>query len=146
MTKPSNGKPGPKTEEGKRRSSLNALKHGLTAKSRQAFDAMADESPIDFDPILETMRAHYRPADPVEEELVHRIARCLWRISQTEAMEQRLLDRHYARFRPGTSYESVLRCERIVALELHRTIRTLTVKREAENKKRWKNESPPRTN
>jgi hypothetical protein len=135
-----NKQTGPPTAEGKKRSSLNAMKHGLTANSPQAFDKLVGELCGDFNAILERTQNHYRPQDPIEEELVARIARCLWRLSMTSAMEQRMLDRNPDMNRPGASYERIMRFERLVDIHLHRAMATLAGKRAAENKNNSQNE------
>ena len=66
------GRTGPRTPEGKKRSSLNSLKHGLTASSSHALRRIEQEHDVPFEDIFARMNAHYRPADPVEEELVRR--------------------------------------------------------------------------
>jgi len=126
-----NAKRGPNTPEGKKRSSLNALKHGLHARAPHALQLVAEQYHVDFEPILEKLRRHYCPCDPIEEELVNRIARSMWRLARTELMESRLLDRNPAATRPGTSLERVLKYERMVDLQLHRAIRALDRKRGA---------------
>ena len=121
---------GPTSPEGKHRCSLNALKHGLNATSPQALDALADAHAIPFEEVLEEMNHHYMPSDPIERQLVKRIARCVWRLSLSAAMEERLLETRPATMRPGTSYERILRYERLVDIHLHRAIATLAHKRE----------------
>lgn len=125
---------GPTTPEGKKRCSLNALKHGLTAKSPQAFDQLADEGGISFDDVLAEMTRHYAPADPVEKQLVVRIARCVWRLSLSAAMEQRLIERRPETIRPSASYDRILKYERLVDIHLHRALATLQRKRDGETK------------
>lgn len=120
---------GPKSAEGKKRSSLNALKHGLTAKAPHALQAVAEQFYVDFDPILDDVRKHYRPVDPIEEGLVKRIARCMWRLARAESMEDRLLERNPSATKPGISLEKVINYERTVDLQLHRAIRALEHKR-----------------
>lgn len=116
---------GPRTPMGKRRSSLNALKHGLHAKSPQALEVMAEEMQVSFEDILEDLKTHYHPMDPVEVQLVRRIARCLWRLANGEAMERRLLERRPDANRPSISYEKVMRYERFVDIHLYRAIEML---------------------
>jgi hypothetical protein len=125
-------KSGPRTPQGKKRSSLNALKHGLTARSPHALDQIARVHGISFPRTLRRMNRHYRPRDPVEEELVIRIARCVWRLSLSAAMEHRIIERGWATTRPGASYERILRYERLVDIHLHRALTMLDRKRERE--------------
>ena len=54
---------GPKTEEGKRRVSLNALKHGFTAAAPHALEVLDFEPGVEFEPILEKAQAYFRPAN-----------------------------------------------------------------------------------
>lgn len=131
---------GPKTLEGKKRSSLNALKHGLTAKSPHALDKIASDNEVSFDEVLAEMVRHYQPMDPVEKQLVIRIARCVWRLTLSASMEQRLLETRPDARRPGTSYERILKYERLVDIHLHRAIATLQHKRELPNKSMSQNE------
>lgn len=120
---------GPKTPEGKRRSSLNALKHGFTATSPHALQAAAERYHLDFEPIHDEVRQHYRPCDPVEEQLVKRIARCIWRIARAEMMESGLLDRNPLALKPGTSLQKVMDYDRTADLQLYRAIKALDAKR-----------------
>jgi hypothetical protein len=139
------GQTGPRTRQGKKRSSLNALKHGLTAQSRHALAEIAQQHGVPFEQTLEEMNRHYQPRDPVEKQLVLRIARCVWRLSLSAAMEQRLIERRPAVHRPGTSYERILKYERLVDIHLHRAIATLYRKRELEAAAPDKNNSQNET-
>jgi len=123
---------GPKTAEGKLRSSLNALTHGLNAQAPHALQKMAEEHGVPLEDIVERMTLHYKPTDPIEEELVLRISRCIWRLSLSASMEKRLIDRQPDAPRPGTTYERIMRFERLVDIHLHRAIATLRRKRETE--------------
>ena len=113
---------GPVTEEGKKRSSLNALKHGLNARSRHAHEHMARETGIEYNAIVEEMYMHFRPANPLEAQLVKRIARCVWRLARAEAMEKRIFEITSNQRRPSTSYEKIMKYERLVDIHLHRAI------------------------
>ena len=139
------GKGGPKTPEGKRRSSLNALKHGLTAKSPQAFEIILRDCEACYREIHDNMQAYYRPADPVEKELVKRIAVCAWRLARIGQMEKRLLCRNPDPSRPSTSLERVAAYERPIDLQLHRAIRSLAIKRESDKNSFRQNEPYPRS-
>ena len=128
------GQTGPRTPEGKKRSSLNSLKHGLTAQSAHALHEVAEQCGVPFDDILEEMNRHYQPRDPVERQLVLRIARCVWRLSISAAMEQRVMDNYPNPHRPSASYDRILKFERLVDIHLHRALTTLYRKREREKK------------
>jgi hypothetical protein len=67
---------GPKTERGKERARLNALRHGLTAKQLVA----EDEDFGHFAQFNAEMRETLAPGDAVEEQLVECIAVSTWRL------------------------------------------------------------------
>ncbi len=67
---------GPKTERGKERARLNALRHGLTAKQLVA----EGEDFGDFARFNAELRETLSPADAVEEQLVECIAVSTWRL------------------------------------------------------------------
>ncbi len=67
---------GPKTERGKERARLNALRHGLTAKQL----VVEDEDFGDFARFNAELRQTLAPADAVEEQLVECIAVSTWRL------------------------------------------------------------------
>ena len=83
---------GPKTPAGKSASSLNALRHGLTAK----FAVMYNESQEDFEDLLDSHIDRYHPADPVELELVHTMAVARWRLRRIGTLESNLLGNELA--------------------------------------------------
>jgi len=116
---------GPRTPEGKRRVSINALKHGLCAESPQGLQEVARMIGRQFEDILGEMLAHYHPADPIEELLVRRIARCAWRLAITESMEERVLMRCPFRNTPAPSQDRIIRHERRIDIQLHRAIAAL---------------------
>ena len=133
---------GPRTEEGKRRSSLNALKHGLHANAPQTMQLIAERTGADFHTILDDMRRQFRPVDALEEQLVRRIARCVWRLAVSENMEERVMGRRPSALRPGASLEKVMKYERLVDIHLHRAIAALERKKESRNKSNAQNELP----
>jgi hypothetical protein len=67
---------GPKTNEGKRQSRRNAVRHGLTAET--VVDALED--PADYKAFEASVAAGYDPQTAVERELVLRLASLLWRL------------------------------------------------------------------
>lgn len=82
---------GPRTKSGKTRSSRNALKHGLSAEQVVIFD----EDPTAFDNLRDDLYAHYKPADPVAENLVEQVAACIWRLRRVPEIEAGIFESHY---------------------------------------------------
>ncbi len=79
---------GPKTEEGKRRSSQNAIRHGLLARCI----VLENESREAFENLLAEYLARFGPLDAVEIGMVEEMVASLWRMRRTWAMETGLLD------------------------------------------------------
>jgi hypothetical protein len=78
---------GPKTEDGKRRSRHNAVRHGLTAETV----IVALEDIRDYQAFEAAIIADYDARTAVERELVLRLASLLWRIRRATAIETDLL-------------------------------------------------------
>ncbi len=74
---------GPRTPEGKQRSSKNALKHGLLALD----SVIPGEDPADFDRHLTLYEDTYNPRNCVERELVLQIADSAWRMRRLSRIE-----------------------------------------------------------
>jgi len=74
---------GPVTEEGKRRSRQNALRHGLTAET--VITALEDAK--DYAAFEMAVTADYDAQTAVERELVLRLASLLWRLRRATAIE-----------------------------------------------------------
>jgi hypothetical protein len=77
---------GPVTEEGKRRSRLNAVRHGLTAET--VIDALEDAE--DYAAFELAVTSDYDAQSVVERELVLRLASLLWRLRRATAIESGL--------------------------------------------------------
>ena len=89
---------GPVTEEGKRKSRRNALRHGLTAET--VIDALEDAE--DYAAFEMAVTADYDAQSAVERELVLRLASLLWRLRRASAIESGLFKiqaRHLLQFR-----------------------------------------------
>jgi hypothetical protein len=89
---------GPVTEEGKRKSRQNALRHGLTAET--VIDALEDAE--DYAAFEMAVAADYDPQLAVERELVLRLASLLWRLRRATAIETglfRIQAKHLLQFR-----------------------------------------------
>jgi hypothetical protein len=89
---------GPVTEEGKRRSRQNAVRHGLTADT--VIDALEDAE--DYAAFEMAVIADYDAQSAVERELVLRLASLLWRLRRATAIESGLFKiqaKHLLQFR-----------------------------------------------
>src|SRR6185437_7115081 len=79
---------GPTSEEGKRRSRCNAVRHGLTAET--VIGAMEDAE--DYHAFEAAIIADYDAQSAVERELLLRLASLLWRLRRATTMETGLLE------------------------------------------------------
>jgi len=77
---------GPVTEQGKRKSRQNAVRHGLTAET--VIDALEDAE--DYAAFEMAITADYDAQSAVERELVLRLASLLWRLRRATAIESGL--------------------------------------------------------
>jgi hypothetical protein len=78
---------GPRTEPGKQRSSQNALRHGLTARTA----VLPSEDPDAYQRHIQQFLDEYAPATPTETQLVHEIANTAWRLNRIPLLEAALL-------------------------------------------------------
>src|SRR6266446_5946625 len=65
---------GPTTDEGKEKSSRNAIKHGLTAGNGNIL--LDCEDPDQFDEVLNKLLGIHEPATPAETDLVEEMFAC----------------------------------------------------------------------
>src|ERR1700726_1307052 len=71
----SNPSTGPRTEAGKARSSMNAIKHGL----RSQRPVLPDEDPAEWDAFHYDVVQTLEPANTIERDLSDRVALQMWR-------------------------------------------------------------------
>jgi len=81
---------GPRTESGKQRSSLNALRHGLTART----SVLPTEDPETYQRHIQQFLDEYAPATVTETQLVHEIANTAWRLNRIPFLEAELLSQN----------------------------------------------------
>jgi hypothetical protein len=81
---------GPRSEPGKQRSSLNALRHGLTAQTA----VLPTEDPETYQRHIQQFLDEYAPATPTETQLVHEIANTAWRLNRIPFLEAELLSQN----------------------------------------------------
>jgi hypothetical protein len=77
---------GPRTEEGKRRSRLNGLRHGLTGQ----VSIMTDENRAAHDAFCNPIIARLAADGPLEMQLAHLIAQDHWRLNRIQSIEDGL--------------------------------------------------------
>jgi hypothetical protein len=80
---------GPRSEAGKQRSSLNALRHGLTARTA----VLAAEDPAAFERHCSQFLDEYKPATATETQLVQELADTSWRLNRIPRLEADVLNR-----------------------------------------------------
>jgi hypothetical protein len=105
---------GPRTESGKRRSSRNALTHGLTSQSA----VLPSEDPAAYEHHCQQFHDEYQPKTPTEIQLVRELADTAWRLNRVPLLEADLLARatDHRRGRDLIAYNLA---------DLHRTLATL---------------------
>ena len=79
---------GPRTAQGKARSSQNARTHGLTAKHLQISD---HDQPV-FDSLEQALRQQLDPQGELENSLLDRIIRAHWDLRKLDSLEAGLLN------------------------------------------------------
>ncbi len=83
-----NSKGGPRTEEGKKRSSRNAITHGLFAKQ---LVLLPGETQEEFDALHDGFKQDHEPYGTTEEAFVLRLAILQWRLDRIVNLEGRAL-------------------------------------------------------
>ena len=78
------GQTGPKTPEGKARSSMNAYQHGLTGRT---VILSAEDKPV-FDRHTQSIFDDWKPATATETELVRIISDGFWRLRRARTLEE----------------------------------------------------------
>jgi len=78
---------GPRTPEGKARSSLNAVQHGLTARR----PVLPNEDRAAFESFARGLRKDLRPAGPVQALLVEEVIDAAWKMRRAADAQQRVV-------------------------------------------------------
>ena len=82
---------GPRTEQGKQRTSLNALKHGFRAKD----PLIPGENPDHYYRHSAELEQELQPATPLEETLVDQIVDITWRLKRFARIEAAVINELY---------------------------------------------------
>lgn len=80
---------GPRTEQGKANSRVNALKHGVLASSGVITTIEGREHRAEFEAIVDGLAADFQPVGGFEQMLVQDIAACFWRKRRLLRFESR---------------------------------------------------------
>jgi hypothetical protein len=85
----------PRTEEGKSRSRLNAVKHGILASAVLITAGEGAEDPAEFEELLSALRRDLAPVGRLEEMMVEKIAVYWWRQKRVLSCEVGLVRRAF---------------------------------------------------
>ena len=131
-------KGGVKTEEGKSRSSLNAMKHGLLLSSQLA---LPGEEVNVLGELTIHLRYELRPSGLLELIIVDRIISCIWRLRRAQGAESTQIrdkyDKHFkeepsllsywqrlaiSSYISGSSVDTLLRYETTIERQLYKAL------------------------
>lgn len=79
---------GPRTDEGKRRAAMNAVRHGLCARTV----CVHGEESADFNALVTEFAREHRPASSTEYALVYRLAVASWNLRRLTEAETSVID------------------------------------------------------
>jgi len=88
---------GPRTPEGKSRSSANSTKHGLSG----AFRVLDSENQEEFDELIAEYHRTFPPANTHEAFLVEELVQNRWRLARARRLEAELIEDMVARRKCG---------------------------------------------
>ncbi len=99
---------GPRTPRGKRRASLNALKHGMLAKDLVLPELEGKDAAAEFRALLHALTDDLAPRGAFELLLVEKIAVCTWRMRRLLRYENRVAFLNSNEWKsPPTSFEMI---------------------------------------
>ena len=82
---------GPRTEQGKARSKLNSLKHGLLASEAVTISVEGEAAHHEFEALCDSLEQEHEPRTPTEELLVQKFALAAWRLRRLVRFEQKTI-------------------------------------------------------
>ena len=98
---------GPKTRAGIADSKTNAMKHGLLAEDF----VVRGEDPVEFAVVLQNLVDELQPQGPLEEQLVERVAACMWRLRRLYRVEAEIFTHAILAIELNDASEEVARYE-----------------------------------
>lgn len=113
---------GPRTEDGKRRSSLNTLRHGLTGQTI----VLPSEDLAAYERHTRRFTDDLQPKGAIEDQLVQSLADAAWRLNRVAALENNVLALGAIRHDPAiTTHHPEANDAIAIAQNLHQHNRTL---------------------
>jgi hypothetical protein len=79
---------GPATAAGRERIRAAHLRHGFYAQAEEVALRALGEEPAQFQELLERLWEKWNPTDALQEELVTRLARAVWRLDRSDRMQE----------------------------------------------------------
>ncbi len=79
---------GPATPEGRERIRAAQLRHGFYAQAEEVALRALGEDPAQFQELLERLWEKWNPTDALQEKLVARLARAVWRLDRSDRMQE----------------------------------------------------------
>ena len=110
---------GPRTLSGKAIASMNAVKHGLAART----PVVPGESPADFQAYATRWLDDLRPAGPMQEFLAERVISVTWRLRRVGKLEAALFEPDGGR--EGGSLSKLIRYETALERSFYRNLKEL---------------------
>src|SRR5215472_10304635 len=95
---------GPVTPEGKKRSSINAIRHGLLANCV----VLECEDPANFRALLQQHIDRLQPADEMEFGMIEEMVSAYWRMRRGWAIETRTIDKAMASQTTGDALDRLV--------------------------------------
>jgi hypothetical protein len=135
---------GPVTPEGKRRSSINAMRHGILAD----LTLLQGEDRANFEELVRQHVAQFQPANDVEMGFVEEMCNSYWRLRRLWAVETTKFDRVIRRQPEGKTLDAVSTAYTELGPELDRFHRyetrfLRTYQRAMNNLFRFREKNPP---
>ena len=79
---------GPATAKGRERIRAAHLRHGFYAQAEEVALRALGEDPAQFQELLERLWDKWNPTDALQEKLVARLARAVWRLDRSDRMQE----------------------------------------------------------
>lgn len=106
---------GPRSDQGKTRSSRNNLRHGFRSQSV----LLPGDDPAEYDALLAELTAHFQVRDLTEARFVREMADAEWRLRRVRAHQEVLLTAHIAELAAQTPAADPVHLQALAFQSLH---------------------------